>query len=284
MAGMQPRRLCGGHFQWTSNKRPWQSPSGTEMKLNEHFLLRRVALLCATNLSQLGNAVSSTQHAHLGRTCQSRQIPCEDLWSVDIRLARVPIVQIISCPLTSIPGRNLPFKHSFVQINMAPSTIEGLYYTSEIDTAEQVVLASKSVNSEKMDKYIPLLVNVAELPPLDPERASPDSERAPSPGATQEKDIESNPVHQETIAPTIVDIESPSVVQQAGPPSSSPAVQAPAIPLSVVPGTTLPASTRLRKMIFETSNLIVCPGVYDGLSARTAMEVGFDGLYMVRTK
>ena len=45
----------------------------------------------------------------------------------------------------------------------------------------------------------------------------------------------------------------------------------------------LPASgaTNLRKMIFETKELIVCPGVFDGLSARTALEVGFDALYMV---
>ncbi|KAK8010362.1 hypothetical protein PG990_009327 [Apiospora arundinis] len=39
-------------------------------------------------------------------------------------------------------------------------------------------------------------------------------------------------------------------------------------------------ATKLRKMIFETNELIVCPGVYDGLSARTAIEVGFDAMYM----
>lgn len=39
---------------------------------------------------------------------------------------------------------------------------------------------------------------------------------------------------------------------------------------------------KLRKMIFETEELIVCPGVYDGLSARTAMELGFNAMYMVR--
>ncbi|RDA95291.1 hypothetical protein CP533_3493 [Ophiocordyceps camponoti-saundersi (nom. inval.)] len=43
-----------------------------------------------------------------------------------------------------------------------------------------------------------------------------------------------------------------------------------------------PASgaTKLRKMLLETNELIVCPGVYDGLSARTAIELGFDALYM----
>lgn len=40
-------------------------------------------------------------------------------------------------------------------------------------------------------------------------------------------------------------------------------------------------ATKLRKMIFDTKELIVCPGVYDGLSARTAIELGFDAMYMV---
>lgn len=45
-----------------------------------------------------------------------------------------------------------------------------------------------------------------------------------------------------------------------------------------------PASgaTKLRRLLFESNELIVCPGVYDGLSARTALELGFSGLYMVR--
>lgn len=40
-------------------------------------------------------------------------------------------------------------------------------------------------------------------------------------------------------------------------------------------------ATKLRKMIFDTKELIVCPGVYDGLSARTAIELKFDAMYMV---
>jgi 2-phospho-L-lactate guanylyltransferase (CobY/MobA/RfbA family) len=40
-------------------------------------------------------------------------------------------------------------------------------------------------------------------------------------------------------------------------------------------------ATKLKRMLEETNDLIVCPGVYDGLSARVAMEVGFDCLYMV---
>ncbi|KAI1085895.1 oxaloacetate Acetylhydrolase [Whalleya microplaca] len=37
---------------------------------------------------------------------------------------------------------------------------------------------------------------------------------------------------------------------------------------------------KLRKMLFDTNELIICPGVYDGLSARTAIELGFDAMYM----
>lgn len=40
-------------------------------------------------------------------------------------------------------------------------------------------------------------------------------------------------------------------------------------------------ATKLRKMLLETNELIVCPGVYDGLSARTAIELGFNAMYMV---
>lgn len=39
-------------------------------------------------------------------------------------------------------------------------------------------------------------------------------------------------------------------------------------------------STKLRKMLEETNDLIVCPGVYDGISARAAQEVGFNAMYM----
>ncbi|KAF5137871.1 2,3-dimethylmalate lyase [Metarhizium anisopliae] len=39
-------------------------------------------------------------------------------------------------------------------------------------------------------------------------------------------------------------------------------------------------ATKLRKMLSETNELVVCPGVYDGLSARTAIELGFNAMYM----
>jgi len=46
----------------------------------------------------------------------------------------------------------------------------------------------------------------------------------------------------------------------------------------------IPASpaTRLKRRLENTKDLIVCPGVYDGLSARIALAVGCDAMYMVR--
>lgn len=41
-----------------------------------------------------------------------------------------------------------------------------------------------------------------------------------------------------------------------------------------------PASSRLRHMIKNLDHILVCPGVYDGLSARIALSVGFEGMYM----
>ncbi|KAK2046516.1 Phosphoenolpyruvate/pyruvate domain-containing protein [Colletotrichum somersetense] len=41
------------------------------------------------------------------------------------------------------------------------------------------------------------------------------------------------------------------------------------------------AATKLRQRLSETDDLILLPGVYDGFSARIALEVGFDGLYMM---
>ena len=48
-----------------------------------------------------------------------------------------------------------------------------------------------------------------------------------------------------------------------------------------VPARPISAATRLRKRLTETNDIIVAPGVYDGFSARIALEVGFDCLYMV---
>ena len=39
--------------------------------------------------------------------------------------------------------------------------------------------------------------------------------------------------------------------------------------------------SRLRHLLADKDKIIVAPGVYDGFSARVALEVGFDCLYMV---
>ena len=41
-------------------------------------------------------------------------------------------------------------------------------------------------------------------------------------------------------------------------------------------------ATKLKRRLEDTRDLIVCPGVYDGFSARIALSVGFDAMYMVR--
>ncbi|KAJ5526550.1 hypothetical protein N7451_003162 [Penicillium sp. IBT 35674x] len=51
--------------------------------------------------------------------------------------------------------------------------------------------------------------------------------------------------------------------------------QEPSVSLYVIP-----AASKLRRMLKDTKDMIVCPGVYDGLSARIAMELGFKGMYM----
>ncbi|CAO1601599.1 hypothetical protein XANCAGTX0491_005253 [Xanthoria calcicola] len=53
-------------------------------------------------------------------------------------------------------------------------------------------------------------------------------------------------------------------------------------PTDAVPPPThsLNPATRLKHKLRDTKDLIVCPGVYDGLSARIAQSVGFETLYM----
>lgn len=42
-----------------------------------------------------------------------------------------------------------------------------------------------------------------------------------------------------------------------------------------------PAASKLRELLADENNIVACPGVYDGLSARIALKSGFDALYMV---
>jgi 2-methylisocitrate lyase-like PEP mutase family enzyme len=43
----------------------------------------------------------------------------------------------------------------------------------------------------------------------------------------------------------------------------------------------LTGGKRLKEMLKDPSKVVVCPGVFDGLTARLALAAGFDALYMV---
>ena len=45
----------------------------------------------------------------------------------------------------------------------------------------------------------------------------------------------------------------------------------------------LTGAAKLRELLADESKIIVAPGVYDGFTARLALRVGFDCLYMVRS-
>ncbi len=44
------------------------------------------------------------------------------------------------------------------------------------------------------------------------------------------------------------------------------------------------ASQRLRELLADSNRIVVAPGVYEGISARIALSLGFDALYMVCDK
>jgi hypothetical protein len=51
---------------------------------------------------------------------------------------------------------------------------------------------------------------------------------------------------------------------------------------SLLPTMANQAAARLKSLIADPEGkVIVCPGVYDGLTARVALQAGFDVLYMV---
>lgn len=41
------------------------------------------------------------------------------------------------------------------------------------------------------------------------------------------------------------------------------------------------SAAKLRELLADESKIIVCPGVFDGLTAKIALQAGFDALYMV---
>ena len=69
--------------------------------------------------------------------------------------------------------------------------------------------------------------------------------------------------------------EVPQIQLESVEPTSAVAIRAPS-----TYDAEAPASTRLRHMIKNLDHILVCPGVYDGLSARIALSCGFEGMYM----
>lgn len=43
----------------------------------------------------------------------------------------------------------------------------------------------------------------------------------------------------------------------------------------------LTGARRLRQLLEDPNYLVLCPGVFDGITARLALSVGFDAIYMV---
>lgn len=50
---------------------------------------------------------------------------------------------------------------------------------------------------------------------------------------------------------------------------------------SLQPHTAPTAAAKLRKLLSDRSRILVAPGAYDGISARVALSLGFEALYMV---
>lgn len=48
------------------------------------------------------------------------------------------------------------------------------------------------------------------------------------------------------------------------------------------PKPVLSAAAKLRALLARPDEILVCPGVYDGFTARIALKAGFQCLYMVR--
>ena len=43
----------------------------------------------------------------------------------------------------------------------------------------------------------------------------------------------------------------------------------------------LTGAKRLRELLADRDGIVVCPGVYDGITARLSRAAGFEALYMV---
>lgn len=93
--------------------------------------------------------------------------------------------------------------------------------------------------------------------------------------------------HEDKLSAPVQEEEKPSALAHDEAKLSTPVQEedeTPAlVPMRVdIDDSLLPPSTRLQRYLKETDELIVCPGVYDGFSARIAISVGYKAMYMVR--
>ena len=115
------------------------------------------------------------------------------------------------------------------------------------NTPKAASLASVGQNKDLLNKPTHIGIIPPDSPPKTPLESVPSTqEEEPNPKVLTALDD----AVQETVATTIpTDITSPA--------------------------------TNLKRRLRETKDLIVCPGVYDGFSARIALAVGCDAMYMV---
>lgn len=134
------------------------------------------------------------------------------------------------------------------------NTPSGSITPSEVSTppngAETLVNVA---NETETSQYIQLLEDVKPKVEMQPTIVEAKASIIP---ASQALDLNSTPVEE---------VKSTSEIQIRAPSSYD---------------ADAPASTRLRHMIKNLDHILVCPGVYDGLSARIALSIGFEGMYM----
>ena len=71
------------------------------------------------------------------------------------------------------------------------------------------------------------------------------------------------------------------LIQQGSLPTSSVTINS--FTINGHASTQISAATKLRRVVEDPDVFLLCTGIYDGYFARIALQVGFDGIYMVRS-
>ena len=130
------------------------------------------------------------------------------------------------------------------------------------DCAEPIALAEKIVNSGYPDAIVgSSTVDLA----------------AEKTEVREELRVSTNPYLQDRNPTCVIPVENRQGSVDCKARTDGPSI---AISCPATVSATDPPSTRLRHMIANSPSIILCPGVYDGLSARIALHVGFRGMYM----